>query len=116
MFDVELFGMCAGGHQLMGLALHVANTALLFWLLASLAYLRFAERQTASRYAAVAALFAAALTTKSMLVAGDRAFELRLREVREVPLRVNRPEGPDSRVAPPSQAGRLPEAPRQERR
>ena len=51
MLDVRLFGMHAGAHHLMSLALHVANTLLLFLLFA---------RTTASRQRAalVAALFA----------------------------------------------------------
>jgi Flp pilus assembly protein TadD len=50
MLDVELFGMNAGAHHLVSLAIHVANTILLFWLLA-----RLTSRIAPA--AAVAALF-----------------------------------------------------------
>ncbi len=40
----------------------------LFWILTLMAYVRYAERPTMQRYAAVAALFAAGLLSKSMVV------------------------------------------------
>ncbi len=51
MLDVELFGLWAGGHHLVGLGLHVANTVLLFWVLG-------AATRKPGRSAVVAALFA----------------------------------------------------------
>jgi tetratricopeptide (TPR) repeat protein len=112
MADVALFGLWAGGHHLTSLALHLANTLLLFWLLRRMtgalwrsalvaalfavhplhvesvawiserkdvlsatfgllaiwAYVGYVRARAWRRYALVAALFAAALMAKPMLV------------------------------------------------
>jgi len=51
MLDVEVFGISAPGHHLVSLALHLANTLLLFWLLVYMT-------RAPGRSACVAALFA----------------------------------------------------------
>jgi protein O-mannosyl-transferase len=51
MLDVELFGISAPGHHLVNLALHLANTLLLFWVLVCMT-------RAPGRSAFVAALFA----------------------------------------------------------
>ena len=112
MIDWTLFGSWAGGHHLMNVALHVANTLLLllfleratgatgrsafaaalfalhplhvesvawvaerkdvlstlFWMLTMLAYLAYTRAPSSKRYVLVAALFAAGLMAKPMLV------------------------------------------------
>jgi hypothetical protein len=112
MLDVELFGLRAGGHHAMSLAIHLASTLLLyrlmlkmtsglgasafvagvfalhplhvesvawvaerkdvlgafFWILTTLAYVRWLDRPGSGRFALVVLLYALGLCAKPMLV------------------------------------------------